>query len=145
MRNTRDHGSTAAIHRRARRAASTALLALLSAAPLAGAAQEAVGGEELRKLIVGNTLQGSYTTQPLTMVFYEDGLLRGSIGLTGSDSGTWEIEGNTYCNEWIVYFNGVRKCYIWVPKGNGYQLQSVDAFKGYPIQGKIEQGKPKGY
>ena len=144
MRNRRVHGLTAG-RRRARRGTATALLALLSAAALPGAANDALSGEELRKLITGNTLKGSYTTEPLTMVFYEDGLLRGRIGLTGSDSGTWEIDGNKYCNEWIVYFNGVRKCYVWVPMGSGYQLQSVDAFKGYPIQGQITQGKPKGY
>jgi len=144
MRIGRSHGSTGNL-RRMRRTATAALVALVSTVAVASAAEDALTADEVRKLIVGNTLQGSYTTEPLTMVFYEDGMLRGSIGFTGSDSGTWELEGNKYCNEWITYFNGVRKCYVWVPKGDGYVLQNVDAFKGRPIQGRIEQGKPKGY
>lgn len=131
--------------RRTRHAAAVGLVALLCSVALPGVAQDRLSGDQIRELITGNTLQGSYTTLPLTMVFYEDGVLRGSIGLTGSDSGTWEIEGDTYCNEWVVYFDGVRRCYAWVPNGNGYVLQNVDAYKIRPIQGRIEQGKPKGY
>ena len=144
MRNVCKQGGDAGSHR-ARRAAAAALVALLCSAGLAGAAGERLSGDRIRELITGNTLQGNYTTLPLTMVFYENGVLRGSIGLTGSDSGTWEIDGDKYCNEWDVYFDGVRHCYAWVPHGDGYVLQSVDAYKIRPIQGRIEQGKPKGY
>ena len=82
---------------------------------------------------------------PLTMVFYEDGVVRGSIGMTGSDDGTWEIEGDNYCNEWVTYFSGVRRCYQWVRQGDGYLLKNVDSFRVRNIQGRIEKGKPKGY
>lgn len=108
-------------------------------------AQEALSGEEIRTLITGNTLQGSYTTHPLTMVFYPDGLVRGAIGLTGSDSGTWEIENDTYCHLWFTYFSAVRRCYQWIPRGEGYTLKNVDAFRVRNIQGRMEKGKPKGY
>jgi hypothetical protein len=108
-------------------------------------AQEALSGEQIRSLIAGNTLQGSYMTNPLTMVFYPDGVVRGAIGLTGSDSGTWEIEGNKYCHEWFTYFSAVRRCYEWVPQGDGYSLKNVDAFRVRNIQGRLQKGKPKGY
>jgi hypothetical protein len=108
-------------------------------------AQEALGGEEIRTLITGNTLQGNFMTNPLTMVFYADGVVRGAIGLTGSDSGTWKIEGDTYCHEWFTYFSGVRRCYEWIPDGERYVLKNVDAFKARNIQGRLEKGKPKGY
>ena len=113
-------------------------------APL-GLAQDALSGDEVRSLIVGNTLKGSYMTNPLVMVFYPDGLIRGSIGLKGSDSGTWEMEGDKYCHEWFTYFSGVRRCYLWIPQGDGYLLKNVDSFRGRNIQGRIEKGKPKGY
>ena len=109
-------------------------------------AQDHLSGDEVRKLITGNTLQGSFMTNPLTMVFYADGVVRGSVGMTGSDDGTWRIDGDKYCNQWVTYFNGVDKCYVWVPQGDDkYVLQNVDAFRGRNIQGRLEQGKPKGY
>ena len=108
-------------------------------------AQEALTGDQIRTLITGNTLQGNFLTDSLTMVFYADGVLRGSIGFTGSDSGTWGIDGDNYCNEWFTYFSGVRRCYQWIPQGNRYLLKNVDEFKIRNIQGRIKKGKPKGY
>ena len=108
-------------------------------------ADEALTGDQIRTLITGNTLQGSFVTKRLTMVFYVDGVVRGAIGLQGSDSGTWEIEGDNYCNEWVTYFRGVRRCYQWIPEGEGFLLKNVDAFKVRNLQGRIEKGMPKGY
>ena len=109
-------------------------------------AQEALTGDQIRSLITGNTLQGNFMTNPLTMVFYPNGEVYGAIGLTGSDSGTWAIEGDNYCHEWFTYFNAVRRCYRWIPQGgDAYLLKNVDAFTVRPIQGRIEKGKPKGY
>ena len=108
-------------------------------------AQEALSGDQVRALITDNTLQGSFMANPLTMVFYADGVVRGSIGMRGSDDGTWEIEGDNYCNEWVTYFSGVRRCYQWIRQGDGYLLKNVDSFRARNIQGRIEKGKPKGY
>ena len=108
-------------------------------------AQEALSGDEVRALITGNTLQGSFMAHPLTMVFYADGVVRGSVGMSGSDSGTWEIEGDHYCNEWVTYFSGVRRCYQWISEGDGYVLKNVDTYRARDMQGRIEKGKPKGY
>lgn len=123
-----------------------AAVCLFAAVDRPASAQDHLSGDEVRKLITGNTLQGNFMTNVLTMVFYGDGVVRGAIGLTGSDSGTWRIDGDKYCNQWVTYFNGVDKCYVWVPQGDDrYVLQNVDEFRGRNIQGRIEQGKPKGY
>jgi hypothetical protein len=137
-------GAGTAFRSRAR-AARYCIAVLLGLLSTPGLAQEALSGDAVRSLIVGNTLKGSYTTKPLTIVFYADGLVRGSIGLTGSDSGTWEIQGDRYCHEWSTYFSGVRRCYQWIPEGDGYVLKNVDEFRARNIQGRIEKGKPKGY
>jgi hypothetical protein len=118
------------------------VLGIFSQQSLAG---ESLSGDQVRALITGNTLQGSFMANPLTMVFYADGTVYGSIGMTGSDSGTWEIEGDNYCNEWVTYFSGVRRCYQWVGDGDRYVLKNVDKYKARNIQGRIEKGKPKGY
>ena len=124
---------------------TVALAMLLGIFSQQSPAGESLSGDQVRALITGNTLQGSFMANPLTMVFYADGVVRGSIGMTGSDSGTWEIEGDTYCNEWVTYFSGVRRCYQWVGDGDRYVLKNVDKFKARDIQGRIEKGKPKGY
>ena len=124
---------------------TVALAMLLGIFSQQSLAEETLSGDQVRALITGNTLQGSFMANPLTMVFYDDGVVRGSIGMTGSDSGTWEIEGDNYCNEWVTYFSGVRRCYQWVHDGDGYVLKNVDKYKARNIQGRIEKGKPKGY
>jgi hypothetical protein len=126
-------------------ALAVAVAVLLAIFSHRGLAQQALTGDQILALIAGNTLQGSFMTNPLTMVFYPDGVVRGAIGLTGSDSGDWEIEGDNYCNEWVTYFSGVRRCYRWIPRGDGYLLENVDTFKVRNIQGRIVEGMPKGY
>ena len=122
-----------------------AITMLLGTISQPGMAQEALSGDQIRTLITGNTLQGSFLANRLVMVFYADGVVRGRVGLTGSDSGTWKIEGDSYCNEWFTYFDGVRRCYQWIPQGDGYLLDNVDSFNIQPIKGRIVEGKPKGY
>ena len=102
-------------------------------------------GQQIEDLIVGNTLLSAWEAQQLTMVFYADGTLRGSLGLTGSDSGVWSVHGDTWCQEWIRYFGGVQRCYRWYPTRNGYLLENVDAFRIWNLSGRIQQGKPPGY
>lgn len=150
MRRSRISGREPTSHDnppRSRGAARVAvvLAMLLGTLSLQAIAEEALTGDQVRALITGNTLKGSFMTNPLTMVFYKNGVVRGAIGLTGSDSGTWEIEGDNYCNQWVTYFSGVRRCYRWIRQGDGYVLKNVDSFKARPIQGRIEDGKPKGY
>lgn len=150
MRRSRIFAPQAASARHSRSVPGTRLVAAALAMLLATLghqtmAQDALSGDQVRALITGNTLTGSFMTNPLTMVFYEDGVVRGAIGLTGSDSGTWEIEGDKYCNQWVTYFSGVRHCYRWIRDGDGFVLENVDSFKGRPIQGRIEDGMPKGY
>lgn len=102
-------------------------------------------GKEVRELITGNTFRGAFEAQQLTMVFYADGVIRGSHGLTGSDRGTWWIEGDNYCHRWSRYFGGVRRCYQWWRRSNDYLLLNVDAFRAPNIPGRIEPGKPPGF
>jgi hypothetical protein len=104
-----------------------------------------LSGEELQTLIVGNTFEGGYQAKQLVIVFYANGRLRGSLGLTGSDSGTWKIEGDDYCQHWIRYFSATEGCYAWYPRGDGYVLRSVSGFRTQDIIGKIKNGKPPGY
>ena len=133
-----------------RRHLAAPLLALLLSSGLGCApavSKDAVplSGEELKTLIVGNTFEGGYQAKQLVIVFYANGRLRGSLGLTGSDGGTWKIEGDDYCQHWNRYFSASEGCYAWYPRGDGYVLRSVSAFRTQDITGKIKKGKPPGY
>jgi hypothetical protein len=104
-----------------------------------------LNGEEITKLISGNTFRGAWEGQQLTMVFYENGVVRGSQGLTGSDGGTWEVNDDVYCNRWTRLFGSTRRCYKWWRRESDYLLQNVDAFRIQNMSGVIEQGKPPGF
>jgi hypothetical protein len=105
----------------------------------------ALSGQDVRKLIGGNTFTGGFNAQRLIMVFYDNGMLRGSLGLSGSDSGTWQMEGELYCQHWTRYFGATKGCYAWYPRGDGFVLRSADGYRTPDIIGKVEPGKPKGY
>ena len=104
-----------------------------------------LSGDEISKLITGNTFRGSWEGQQLTMVFYQNGVIRGTRGLSGSDGGTWAIDGDTFCMRWTRYFGSTRRCYKWWRREKDYLLQNVDAFRIQNLAGTIEQGKPPGF
>ena len=105
----------------------------------------ALGGDEVRELITGNTFRGAWEGQQLTMVYYANGVVRGSQGLTGSDSGTWEIDEDIYCHRWARLFGSTRRCFKWWRRESDYLLQNVDAFRINNLSGTIEKGKPPGF
>lgn len=110
-----------------------------------GEGDVALSGEEVTKLISGNTFRGAWEGQQLTMVFYENGVIRGTHGLSGSDGGTWTVEDDTYCHRWVRYFNSTRRCYKWWRRTDDYLLQNVDSFRTPSLSGRIEPGKPPGF
>ena len=105
----------------------------------------ALSGEEVKTRITNNHLQGGFRARQLRMAFFSDGVVRGQLGLRGSDDGSWVIEGDLYCHHWVVYFNGEKRCYRWYENGDTYVLKNMDAFRTYDIMGKLKPGIPKGY
>lgn len=128
-------------------------IALLLLATLSGCAgsklDKAEGpplsGEEITKLIVGNTVNGAVGGQSFSFYYKSAVSVSGMIGDDGDDdSGTWEIkDGNTYCSEWIVFFDGVKRCYKWYKTERGYILENVDAFRLRPlVVYDVQKGNP---
>jgi hypothetical protein len=110
-----------------------------------GEGDVALNGEEVTNVVTGNTFRGAWEGQQLTMVYYHNGVVRGTHGLTGSDSGTWTVEGDIYCHTWVRYFDSTRRCYKWWRRENDYLLQNVDSFRTPSLSGRIEPGKPSGF
>ena len=105
----------------------------------------ALNGEEVTKLISGNTFRGAWEGQQLTMVFYENGAAGGSQGLTSSDRGTWTVDEDIYCHRWTRLFGSTRRCFKWWRRESDYLLQNVDSFRINNLTGTIEQGIPPGF
>lgn len=130
----------------------SATSALLLASLLAGCGSMnpgegdvALNGAQVTELISGNTFRGGWEGQQLTMVYYENGVVRGTHGLTGSDSGTWTVEDDVYCHRWARFFGATRRCFKWWRRPDDYLLQNVDAFRIPNLNGRIEPGKPPGF
>ena len=105
-------------------------------------------GAEITKLVVGNTVDGAVGAEPFSF-YYKDGVsVSGVIGMSGNDdSGTWSIKGeDVYCNSWIVFFDGVERCYRWFETERGYLMVNVDAYhsRDIVVHG-IKQGNPLGF
>ena len=118
------------------------------AAALAVPAAEArapLTGDEIRELVTGNTLRGAWYAQQLTVAMHPDGLLIGTLGLSGSDRGRWRIDGDLWCQHWVRYFGAEERCYRWVPDGNGYYAGNVDNFRTYGFRGQVTKGIPPGF
>jgi len=138
--------TTTPVRPRRASARTGALLALaLGAAGPAALSAQALSGDELRAVISGNTLNGAYFANQLTIAFYPDGQLVGTLGLSGSDVGKWTIKGDLYCQHWVRYFGAEERCYRWVPDGPGYDVQNADAYRTFGFKGKMSEGFPPGY
>lgn len=108
--------------------------------------EPAISGDEIKKLIVGNTLQGPMGRELYDWYYQADGQVTGVVG-TDDDSGTWQIkDSNVYCHKWDQYFDGVQRCYQWYKeqeREGRYLLKNVDADRIGNIEvWKIRPGNP---
>lgn len=133
---------------------STRLLLTISLAALIAACAAfeiklvgpALDEAEIRKLIVGNTLQGPIGTELYDWYYKSDGAVTGVIGASDDDSGTWFIKDSTvFCQEWDQYFDGVRHCYEWYKqeRPGRYLMKNVDSDRSENIDvWKVREGNP---
>ena len=133
--------------------AAKSLLSISLAALLIGCAglgDKTVGppltGDEIKKLISGNTVQGPMGREMYDWYYQSDGAVTGVIGAADNDSGTWKIKDeNVYCHTWDQYFDGVEECYLWFKqeRSGRYLMRSVesDTSGDIPVWGIVE-GNP---
>ncbi|HEX9583057.1 MAG TPA: hypothetical protein VGB36_00955 [Gammaproteobacteria bacterium] len=106
---------------------------------------EFMSESRFREQIVGNYVEGGYRARHYRFWIGENGVVRGQLGLTGSDDGVWRISDDLFCYEWTHYFQGVERCYYWYRSGNRVVLRNADSFRILDIHGRLLPGKPQGY
>jgi hypothetical protein len=103
-------------------------------------------GDQIKKTISGNTVQGPLGPAVYDWYYTSDGKVRGDVGLEDKDSGTWLIKGaNTYCHQWTKFFSGVQRCYEWfkLEQSGQYLMKNVDADRHEDIEVfEIIEGNP---
>lgn len=120
--------------------------AAFSGIAIAGTAPyEFLSQKQFREQIVGNYVEGGYRARHYRFWIGENGVIRGQLGLTGSDDGVWRISDDLFCYEWTHYFQGVERCYYWYRSGNRVVLRNADSFRILDIYGRLLPGKPQGY
>lgn len=110
-----------------------------------GAELEPLGEKEFREQIVGNTFEGGYRARHFRFWVGANGVIRGQLGLSGSDHGVWRLDGDRFCYEWSHYFQGVERCYRWYRVGGGVVLKNADSFRIFDVYGRLIAGKPESY
>jgi hypothetical protein len=117
------------------RAAFAVLAVGVLAAPAGFAADKVLSGEQVRALISGNTVIGALGARMFDFTYTPDGDVYGTLNAS-TGSGSWRIlDGDRYCHEWSVFFDGTETCYQWHDLGDGrYRMVNVDAFRTWDLQ-----------
>lgn len=106
----------------------------------------ALTGDEIKRLIDGNTVQGPMGREMYDWYYQSNGQVTGVVGASDDDSGTWEIkDSKVYCHEWDQYFDGEKLCYEWFKqeRSGRYLLINVDADRSSNIEvWEIKKGNP---
>lgn len=106
---------------------------------------EFLSEKDFREQIVGNYVEAGYRARHYRFWIGENGVIRGQLGLTGSDDGVWRIQDDLFCYEWAHYFQGVERCYYWYRSGDQVVLRNADNFEILDVYGRLLPGKPEGY
>ena len=111
---------------------TTSLAALVAACSMLGTPKTvgpALTGEQIEKLVTGNTIQGPLGPAVYDWYYANDGKVSGDVGYADKDSGRWRIKGaNTYCHHWLKFFDGAERCYQWykLDRSGQYLMKNVD-------------------
>jgi hypothetical protein len=110
-------------------------MAVLSLLVVPAIADDALTGDGLRALIVGNTVQGTMETSGGYAEFYRpDGTIRAA-----TYSGTWSIEGNSFCTQVGA---DPRECWQGAKAGDEIHWLKDGKLDG---TGRVTPGNPNNY
>lgn len=113
-----------------------AAVVALAASGAASAAAETLDGNGLRILLAGKTIRISAPFGSVPVRYSAGGTMsaksKAMLAFAGaaSDTGTWRISGNRFCQRWNTWYGGKEQCFTVTKTGNQVRWQSNDGYSG---------------
>ena len=101
-----------------------------------------LNAEELRTLLVGNSIVGDNWDGPFTVYFPVYGEMRGLRANHYKDIGTWKAEEDAICGTWDNWWGSVERC--WGVYLDGDTVSWLRPDSDTPDQAKLVEGNPYG-
>jgi hypothetical protein len=131
-------------HRIATIAALAGALALAScggSSPI-DSGEPPLNAEEMKSVLVGNSIVGDNWDGPYTVYFPVYGEMRGLRASHYKDIGTWRAEEDAICGTWDNWWGSVERCWGIYLDGDSVSWLRPDS--DTPEQAKVVEGNPYG-
>ena len=83
-------------------------------------------GQEIRELIFGKTIEGSYFNIELSIAINKDGGTEYSNAFFGNYKGKSWIEGDAVCSQYEFHYDGLEYCYEVYKIPEGDKMKSIE-------------------
>lgn len=104
--------------------------------------QPPLNAEEMKSVLVGNTIVGDNWDGPFTVYFPVYGEMRGLRASHYKDIGSWRAQEDAICATWDNWWGAVERC--WGIYLDGESVSWVRPDSDTPEQAKIVEGNPYG-
>ena len=101
-----------------------------------------LGGEEMKTMLVGNSIVGDNWDGPFTVYFPVYGEIRGLRAAHYKDVGTWRTDEDAICATWDNWWGSVERC--WGIYLDGDTVSWLRPDSDTPEQAKVVEGNPYG-
>ena len=102
-----------------------------------------LSGEDMMRILPGNTLLAYDESGPFWMYFPEPGTVWGQSSSGDVDVGRWWIEDGRYCRSWRLWYDGATQCWTLATYGDN-RLFWMDAQRSIQGESLINQGNAIG-
>ena len=102
-----------------------------------------LSGEDMMRILPGNTLLALDESGPFWMYFPEPGTVWGQSSSGDVDIGRWWVENDRYCRSWRLWYDGATQCWTLATYGDDriFWMDSQHAVQG---ESQVSQGNAIG-
>ena len=102
-----------------------------------------LSGEDMMRILPGNTLLAFDESGPFWMYFPEPGTVWGQSSSGDVDIGRWWVENDRYCRSWRLWYDGATQCWTLATSGDDriFWMDSQHAVQG---ESQVSQGNAIG-
>ncbi len=122
--------------------ASALILSGCSGSNLVARGDLPLGAEEMKTVLVGNSIVGDNWDGPFIVYFPDYGEIRGLRASHYKDIGTWRADEDAICATWDNWWGAVERC--WGIYLDGDTVSWLRPDSDTPQQAKVVEGNPYG-